>query len=230
MVNKAIKTLVPLINNAQGEQSVRQQWPKRLFDALQDDQIPYIETLGEHWGELCCTPELADTWASNLVSTVENVWNQPPETRGCFSGTIACLASLLAPGRYKQLLALLDRAPFNGWHYRRWGVQALVAQGKNTEAIHYAEESRGRNDPGRQIAQMCEAILLSCGLSDAAYQRYAIEANQATTYLASFRAITKKHPNQQPEHVLRDLMASTPGLEGKWFAAAKDAGLYDAAI
>ncbi len=72
--------------------------------------------------------------------------------------------------------------------------------------------------------------MLSSGLVDEAYQRYAIEANQATTYLASFRAITKKYPNQQPEHVLRDLIASTPGLEGKWFAAAKDAGLYDAAI
>ncbi len=48
--------------------------------------------------------------------------------------------------------------------------------------------------------------------------------------MASFRAITKKYPNQPPEQVLRDLIASTPGLEGKWLAAAKDAGLYAAAI
>ena len=30
--------------------------------------------------------------------------------------------------------------------------------------------------------------------------------------------------------ILDDLVASTPGLEGKWFAAAKDAGLYNEAI
>jgi hypothetical protein len=36
--------------------------------------------------------------------------------------------------------------------------------GKKAEAIRYAEESRGLNDPGWQIAQACEAILLSSGL------------------------------------------------------------------
>ena len=29
---------------------------------------------------------------------------------------------------------------------------------------------------------------------------------------------------------MRDLISSTPGAEGKWFAAAKDAGLFDVAI
>jgi hypothetical protein len=58
------------------------------------------------------------------------------------------------------------------------------------------------------------------------YRRYALEANQGTTNLATFRAIAKKYPNKQPEEILRDLIASTPGAEGKWFAAAKDAGLF----
>lgn len=101
--------------------------------------------------------------------------------------------------------------------------------GKKAEAIRYAEESRGLNDPGWQIAQSCEAILLSSGLLDEAYCRYALEANQGTTHLATFRAIAKKYPNKQPDEVLRDLIASTPGAEGKWFAAAKDAGLFDVA-
>lgn len=85
-------------------------------------------------------------------------------------------------------------------------------------------------DPGWQIAQACEAILLSSGLLDDAYRRYAVEANQGTTNLATFRAIAKKYPNMQAEAILRDLIASTPGAEGKWFAAAKDAGLFDVAI
>lgn len=33
-----------------------------------------------------------------------------------------------------------------------------------------------------------------------------------------------------PETILRDLVASQPGQEGKWFAAAKDAGLFELAI
>jgi hypothetical protein len=47
---------------------------------------------------------------------------------------------------------------------------------------------------------------------------------------ATFRAIAKKYPNKRPDGILRDLITSTPGAEGKWFAAAKDAGLFDVAI
>jgi hypothetical protein len=32
-----------------------------------------------------------------------------------------------------------------------------------------------------------------------------------------------------PDSILHDLVASSPGAEGKWFAAAKDAGLLDLA-
>jgi hypothetical protein len=67
-------------------------------------------------------------------------------------------------------------------------------------------------------------------LLDEAYRRYAIEANQGTTNLATFRAIAKKYPHKQPEEILRDLVASTPGADGKWFAAAKDAGLFALAV
>src|SRR5690606_38382481 len=88
---------------------------------------------------------------------------------------------MYAAGRHQELLALLDKAPFKWWHDRRWGVKALSAMGKKAEAIRYAEESRGLNDPGWQIAQACEEILLSSGLLDEAYRRYAIEANQGTT-------------------------------------------------
>lgn len=137
---------------------------------------------------------------------------------------------MYAAGRHQELLALLDKARFKWWHNRRWGVKALAAMGRKAEAIRYAEESRGLNDPGWQIAQACEEILLSSGLLDEAYRRYAIEANQGTTNLATFRAIAKKYPHKQPEEILRDLVASTPGAEGKWFAAAKDAGLFDVAI
>jgi hypothetical protein len=108
-------------------------------------------------------------------------------------------------------------------------VKALAALGKKAEAIQYAEATRGLNNPDGEISQACEAILLSSGSFEEAYRRYALEANQGTTHLATFRAIARKYPYKRPEEILRDLMASTPGAEGKWFAAAKDAGLFEVA-
>ncbi len=227
-VNKAMETLVPLIAKADVDISLRQRWLERLWQALQEDEMPYIENLGDYWGELCASPELASRWADELMPVVEQVWSPSASNHGYFKGTSACLAALLAAGRLQELLALIDKAPYTWWHYRRWGVKALSALGKKAEAIRYAE-SRGLNDPGWQIAQVCEAILLSSGLMDEAYQRYAMEANQCSTHLATFRAIAKKYNKVAPEQILRDLIASTPGSEGKWFAAAKDAGLFDIA-
>lgn len=229
-VNKAIDTLVPIIIKADVEPKLRQRWLERLWQALQDDDMPYIELLGDYWGELCVTSELASRWADEFMPVVESVWSPNASGHGFFKGTSACLSALYAAGRYDDLLTLIDKAQFKWWHDRRWGVKALTAMGKKAEAIHYAEDSRGLNDPGWQIAEACEAILLSSGLAIDAYRRYAIEANQGTTNLATFRAIAKKYPSMPPEQILRDLVASTPGSEGKWFAAAKDVGLFDVAI
>lgn len=229
-VNRAIDTLVPIIAKADVEPRVRQRWLERLWQALQDDEMPYIESLGEHWGELCGTPDLAAKWVDEFLPLVEHIWSPQSSGHGYFKGTSACLASLYAADRNEQLLALLERAPFKWWHDRQWGVKALVAMGKKAEAVRYAEQSRGLNDPGWQIAESCEAVLLSSGMADEAYRRYAIEANQGTTNLATFRAIAKKYPHILPEQILRDLVVSTPGAEGKWFAAAKDAGLFNVAI
>lgn len=224
-VNKAIDTLVPIIVKAEVEPKQRQRWLDRLWQALQDDEMPYIERLGDHWGDLCVAPDMASRWADEFIPVVESVWSPSASGHGYFKGTSACFSALFAAGRYDELLTLIDKARFKWWHNRRWGVKALVARGKKAEAIRYAEDSRGLNDPGWQIAESCEAILLSCGLADEAYRRYAIEANQGTTNLATFRAIAKKYSHVPPEQILRDLVASTPGTEGKWFAAAKDAGL-----
>lgn len=229
-VNKAIETLVPIIVKAKVEPKHRQRWLERLWQALQDDAMPYLELLGDYWGEICVTPELASHWADEFMPVVESVWSPNASGHGFYKGTIPCLSALFAAGRHDELLTLIDKAPFKWWHERRWGVKALAAIGKKAEAIRYAEASRGINAPAWQIAETCEAILLSSGLADEAYRRYAVEANQGTTNLATFRAIAKKYPHKPPGEILRDLTASTPGSEGKWFAAAKEAGLFDVAI
>ncbi len=229
-VNRAIDTLVPIIAKAPADPKLRRKWLEQLYQAHADDQVPYIECLGDSWGELCASPEIAAEWAERLVATVESVWSRNKIEYGFFHGTSMCLSALLAAGRHEQLLTLMDKCPYKFWSYRQWGVKALAALGRKAEALRYAEESRGLNEPLGLIAETCEAILISSGLKDEAYQRYAFEANHGGTYLATFRAICRKYPHKAPEVVLNDLVARTPGEEGKWFAAAKDAALYDLAL
>ena len=229
-VNRAIESLAPIISKPKVDHKLRQRWLERLWQAIQDDGIPYLENLGDFWGELCATPDIASAWADEFMPVVEQAWSPQSSGHGYFKGTTACLSALYAAGRYDELLGLLEKARYQWWGDRRWGVKALVAQGKHAEALQYAENSKGLNAPLSQIAQACEAILLSLGRMDEAYARYALEANQSTTNLATFRAIAKKYPHKPAEGILRDLVASHPGTEGKWFAAAKDAGLFEFAI
>ena len=116
------------------------------------------------------------------------------------------------------------------WHYRKFGVDALMEQGKLEEALRYTQESGGLNCPYGQISQKCEDILILMGRNDEAYRQYAMSTHQAMAHLATFRAILKKYPHKKPEDVLYDLIKSVPGNEGKWFAAAKTAGFFDLAI
>jgi hypothetical protein len=230
-VNNAIDVLAPIIAGAPAENSVRDRWLERLWQAVEDDEIPYIELLPEYWGELCASPERASQWADSFIDGVRMAWKNTSSGHFVyFKGTSACLSALLKAGRNEDILSLLELAPHKFWPDRKWGVKALSAMGKKAEAIRYAEDSRGINEPSGEIAQICEEILLSSGMADEAYHRYAIDANRGTTNLATFRAIVRKYPQKTAGEILRGLVESTPGEQGKWFASAKSAGLYDEAI
>lgn len=233
-VNRAIETVVPIIAKVGVSSEVREKWLDRLWDAIQEDEMPYLEYLGEFWGELCTTPEIASKWADYLSPTLTTMWDHCAHSgeHEYSKGTDACLGALYAAGRHDELLALIEKSEYRhkSWHYRIWGAKALVASGKHAEAIRYAEDSKGLNAPVTAIAAFCEGILLNSGFADEAYARYAVEATYATTNLATFKAIVKKYPHMPRETILRDLVTSQPGNEGKWFAAAKDAGFFELAI
>jgi hypothetical protein len=233
-VNRAIEALVSIVAKADVDRAVREKWLERLWEAIQEDQMPYLESMGAYWGELCVTPEIASKWADELKPTVEHMWDHNASTGGFgfFKGTTACLSALYATGRHDELLALIEKSEsqYKSWHYRMWGAKALAKAGRCAEAIQYAENSKGLNAPLTAIAEFCEGVLLSSGLTDEAYARYAIDASYGTTNLSTFRAIAKKYPKKPAETILRDLVASQPGQEGKWFAAAKDSGLFELAI
>jgi hypothetical protein len=229
-VNNAIDALVTIIANAPASDTQRDNWLERLWRAVEADDIPYIELLPDHWGTLCVTPERASHWADEFIDVVRMAWSPNPELQGYFKGTAACLSALLKAGRNAEVMELLENASHRFWNDRKWGVKALLAMGEKAEALRFAEDSRGLNEPSLMISEACEEILLASGLAEEAYSRYAIEANQKSTYLATFRGITKKYLHKKPADILKDLVASTPGSEGKWFAAAKSSGLYDEAI
>jgi hypothetical protein len=229
-VNNAVVELVKIIASAPADRQTREKWLERIWQAYQDDEIPYIELIGDYWGELCASKEIASQWADRLLDTCRMAWSSDPGLHGFFSGTTNCLSALLYAERHQEILDLLEMRPNQIWHYRQYGVKALAALGKKAEAIRYAEERSRLNDSPIAVARVCEEILLSSGLIDEAYQRYGLLANRAGTYLAWFRAVVKKYPNRNPAAILQDLVNLTPGEEGKWFAAAKDSRLFDEAI
>ncbi|MDX2086282.1 MAG: hypothetical protein SFX73_00475, partial [Kofleriaceae bacterium] len=227
-VNNAIAELVPVIADAPADDKTREAWLERLFEAHAADQIPYIERLADDWGELCASKEVASRWADRLLGITEMAFSQDKTLRGHFHGTTACLTALYRAARFDEIVALVPRDAI--WSYKRWVAKALAAKGLRLEAIEYAEASRSPWASDRDIDAICEDALLASGMIEEAYERYSLGANRRATYLATFRAVADKYPHKPAATVLGDLVKTTPGDEGKWFAAAKDAGLYDEAI
>ena len=226
--NKTVHELIEILLAAPAEGARLERRLDRLWTAIEEDGVDFLSEVRDRWGELCRTPERASRAADDFLPALRLSWS--PEHRGYFKGTTACLSCLLAAGRHQELLDLVETAPFLWWHYRRYGVRALAAQGRIDEAIDYAEQSLGLNDGPSDMARTCEEILLAAGRGEDAYRRFAYTANRAGSHLATFRAIKKKYPDKAPRAILDDLIAQTPGEEGKWFATAKDLGLLDLAL
>jgi len=228
-VNKTLGDLIPIVIDAPADEKTRNSWLDRLWQAMEDDGVDYLSPVGDRWGELCGFPEVAGSWADELVSTLRSCWSDP-NPGSYFHGATACLSCLLATGRYAELLDLLELPRYPSWHYRRYGVEALLAMGRKAEAVQYAEASRGLNQPDSVIDQACEQILISSGLHDEAYRRYGLSAAVGNSYIARFRSVAKRYPMKDKLQILSDLIAATPGEEGKWFATAKELGFYDLAL
>jgi hypothetical protein len=227
-VNNAIAQLVPIIVDAPADATTREKWLERLWEAYQADEMPYIEQLGDYWGELCASKELAAAWANRLLGITRLALSPDTSVRGFFCGTSACLSALYRAERYQEIVELVGEQ--ESWPYKSWAVKALAGMGKKPEAIRSAEASRGPWTSDSAVDRLCEEIVLSSGLADEAYRRYGLRANRAGTYLATFQAVARKYPHKSPSEILHDLVQTTPGNEGKWFAAAKEEGLYAEAL
>jgi len=180
-------------------------------------------------GASCAVPvKLPLAGQTDFLGLIRTAWSDP-RPGNYVRGTSVCLSSLLAADRYQELLDVLALQRFPFWHDRKFGMRALVAEGRMEDALAYAEGSRGLNQPDTTIDATCERILLDLGRVDEAYEKYALTANGSSTALATFRAIVRKYPGRDPKKVLLDL-ATLSGEPGRWFAAAKDAGFRDLAL
>lgn len=221
-VYNAIEILAPIFADTELDLKTRTKWMQRVWDAYNDDEYSYLDNLADHFGTMCQEKSLCDHWADELIDITTSTF----KNRGhYFNGTVVCLSCLLQAARYDELLAL-NNSSF--WHYRKFGVYALAASGQVDEAIAYAQQSKGLNDPQQQIDQMCEQVLLTDNRIDEAYA-YALTSEAKSTNLATFRSIAKKYTEKIPRDILNDLIQKS-AEKGKWFATAKTIGEYELAI
>jgi hypothetical protein len=226
----AVQELVPLIGSAPVDTALRKKWLDRLFEAIKEDDPPYIEHLGDHWGELCATPELASIWADQLLPTQRSVLRERKRgTYAFFAGTTLCYSALFKAGRHDELLEMLDMDPRPIWPYLVWGARVLAARGQVDEAIAYVRDHAGSTTSLETVARFAEDALLKAGRRAEAFDQFALLANQANSNLSTFRALSKKYPELAPDKLLGHLIASTPGEPGKWFATTKTLKLFDRA-
>jgi hypothetical protein len=174
-----VETLVPLIAAAQVPRRVREKWLERLFDAIQDDDPPYIESLGEHWGALCADPALASHWADEFLPLVRHVMADRRSGTYAYSRSgKLCYSALFHAGRHDELLAL-DPKPY--WHDQEWAAKVLALRGDVDGAVQLIEGLRSRYAPDRALSAVAEQLLLDAGRIDEAYARYGIGATSANT-------------------------------------------------
>ena len=176
--------------------------------AMEDDGVDYLGPVGDRWGELCGSRNCQSVAGGVDADTV--MLNRPEIPATIFTAQRpACLVCWwrALPGVARS--AGMDRKPF--WHYRRYGVEALLAMGRKSEALKYAEASRGLNQPDSTIDQACERSR-SPGLHDRGLSsRYGLRAAQWQLVSARFRAVAKRYPMIAPEDILSDLIKTTPG-------------------
>ena len=227
----AVDALVPFIAQAPADAAAREKWLEQLLEAIQNDDPPYLESMDDRWGELCATPEIATRWADRLTDLVQHV--NAERRRGKHEFTRAdslCYSALFSAGRHDELIKLIGGDPRPMWRDLLWVGRVKVARSEIDEAIEFMAKSVDPWTPMAGLARFAEGVLLNAGRRTEAYAKYALEANRATTYLATFRLIAGKYPEVDPDRLLLDLIATTPGGEGKWFATAKTLKRFELAM
>jgi len=229
-MNKTIEALLPILIKADWDMNTRGKWLEKLYEAIVEDGWGTFDNLRDYWGEICVYPGLAHLWADELLPMTKQDFTSG--TSSYFVGSDMCLSSLLYTERYDEIRELLQLQRTTFWTYNKFWAKALVKQGKQQEALTYAQQildqDRTKNDK-YQIDLFCESVLIEAGRIEEAYGKYGLTIPSYGTYLNIYRGICKKYPTIDKKKILLDCMSRT-SEKGKWFASAKSAGFLDIAL
>lgn len=186
-VNRAIDGIVPIIAGAPGDTVTREAWLERLFEAHAANEIPYIESLADHWGELCASRELASAWADRLLDITRLALSADRSVRGHFHGSMACLSALYRAGCYQEIVELVEADLI--WPYKFWGMRALAAMGRKGRRDSLRGSVSGPTDARPPPSCRVLSILMPCsgegvspsitenaslGVADVSYRPYPV--------------------------------------------------------
>lgn len=188
---------------------------ERLAALLEADDAGCLLRLGERWGALCRGPTRARGWAERLRPALA------AERVGPTGEGVACLSSHVSSGMFEETLAALAARPIAVWPERQFGVLALAGRGEVDAALAYAEASNplGHRHE-REIARVCEGVLLAAGRREEAYRRFAAAAHARQNCLQTFKGLARTYPEVERGQLLADLLDASAGQEGRWFATA----------
>ncbi|MGA2170958.1 MAG: hypothetical protein ABSG62_22460 [Terracidiphilus sp.] len=126
--------LLPIVIDAPADRKTRDLWLDRLYQAILEDGVDFLWLPQERWGQLCGSVEVSSQWVNEILPLLKAAWTDP-RPGGYVRETCMCLSSLLAAGRHEELFDLLALQRFPYWSYRKFGVQALCAEGRIEEAL-----------------------------------------------------------------------------------------------
>lgn len=230
-VRRTLEELLPVLIDAPADEKTRAKWLEELRQAIEDDGVDYLAPIADCFGQIAAVPSLMNLHADRDLDMIEAAWSNHASFIHVPTSKLT-LSCLLEAGRYDELLALLQRQKTHLWFDEKFGAEALLRQGRENEALFYAEAllAGDRRPWGYQdIAQFCSRILVGQGREEEAYRRFGLPSASGNTYLAMWRDLVKRYPDLDARRILEDLMG-TQGSKGKWFAAAKTAKYLDLAL
>ena len=230
-VRRTLEDLLPILIDAPADEKTRAKWLDLLREAILDDGVDYLAPIADRFGQIAAFPALMNLHADRDLEMIRAAWADHARFSHVSTATLT-LSCLLEAGRHDELLKLLALKKTSLWFDMKFGVEALLRQGREDETLAFAEAllKDDRRQWGHQdIAQFCEAILVRQGREDEAYRRFGLPTAAGNTYLAMWRDLVKRYPDLDARRILEDLI-ETQGTKGKWFAAAKTAKYLDIAL
>jgi hypothetical protein len=230
-VRRTLEDLLPILIEAPADEKTRAKWLEQLREAIEDDGVDYLAPIADRFGQIAAYPQLMNLHADCDLDMIRAAWADHARFSHVTTSTLT-LSCLLEAGRYDELMALLSRKKTSLWFDMKFGAEALLRQGREDEALAFAEALLKGDDRQwgyQDIAEFCEGIVLRQGREEDGYRRFGLPTASGNTYLAMWRDLVKRYPDLDARRILVDLIESH-GSKGKWFAAAKTARYLDLAL